>query len=679
MTTVEDIKKIKFSQLPHKEKIEIKRKGRPTPEIVILQRGVSKNKTYIRSFHKEWYKKIQWLCGCEINNALFCFPCLLYGGDSQWTDSGFTRLNRLKENSEKHANSKRHIENVVSLSFLGQTNISKQLTIGKDYRIEKLKHNEQVKKNRDILSKVIECIKFCVSLGLREHNEDDSSKKPEVFKYLINFIATFDPLLQNHLDCSLVFKKDLKTIQNELLRNMLEVCQERILSEIKESSYLAVMADEATDISEVTQTIIVFRYELNAVVYERFWGLFDLEKVDENSISKCILDEIHKVLKNDSSKLIAQSYDGAMNFMKDEQESVQDRIQMIYKNAHYVHCYAHRSNLVLKHVLASIKSVRLFFASLSGISVFFSKFPQILEKLINNHKSSNINWKFNENIINTVFENKYKLIRFFKELQSTQTVFEIIRASTEFLHILEDNTFSFWLEFYHNIMPHVERLFEQMQSRDIDASKIQEALDEFCNTTSNICNSSYYESANMCTIVESQEICDLICEGARQRFAFTNHLIAAKLFYREYFPNYRKKLPTSAIEESCNIYSDLVQNKLETELRVFYSKKELHNFDGLCALLRLITEKSLSTVFSETIKLIKILVTIPMSTIEPQRCFSTFKKIRTFLGNDMNHERLTALSIFIETNMVSDIENYNEKVIEKFCQSENQKMDFVYK
>lgn len=75
-----------------------------------------------------------------------------------------------------------------------------------------------------------------------------------------------------------MFKGTSKTIQNELLECILEICHDHITSEIKESSYVAVMADDTTDILEQIQTVIVFRYKLRGVVYERFWG-FLLQKM----------------------------------------------------------------------------------------------------------------------------------------------------------------------------------------------------------------------------------------------------------------------------------------------------------------------------------------------------------------------------------------------------------------
>lgn len=671
---VEYLKKITFSQLPLHEKLEIKNKGRSTPDIVIHQTGVSNSKKYIRSFNSDWYQKLKWLCGCDVTNRLFCFPCLLFGGETVWTKSGFSNICRIKEKCEKHANSRKHMENVVSLSFLGKVNIAEHLS--EAYETATIKHNEEVKKNREILSQIINCIKFYgkFELPLRGHDE----------RGLFNFIATFDPALQKHLDNSAVFSETSKTIQNELLQNMLEVCREQMILEIGKTSFVAVMSDDTTDISETTQTVIVFRYELDGIIHERFWGFFNPENVNAEGISSCILNEIDKVLKNDPSKLIAQTYDGA-HVMKGEQGGVQHKIQQVYPNAHYIYCYAHQINLVMKHVSASIKSARLFFANLSGIAAFFSKSPQrlaTLDKFVDRSipSSSSTRWIFNIRSVNTVFENKDSLIKCFEELQTLKTTDKTILASTGLLNLMKNETFLFWLKLFHKIMPLVEILYNQFQARNIDAYKIQKDLNEFCNAISAIRSSPLCESTSSSKSMESKKVCDHICEEAKQRFAFTNHLIAAKLFYKEHFNNYQKELPIFEIKEICEKYPNIVREKLNTELQVFYSRTEFHNFNGLLSLLNLLRDENLSGIFSETIKLLQILITMPMTPAEPERCFSTLKKIKSFLINNMGQDRLTALSmVSIEKNIISQIKDFNEKVIEKFCRAKKRRLDFMYK
>ena len=64
-----------------------------------------------------------------------------------------------------------------------------------------------------------------------------------------------------------------------------------------------------------------------------------------------------------------------------------------------------------------------------------------------------------------------------------------------------------------------------------------------------------------------------------------------------------------------------------------------------------IAQDNLHQVFSETLKLLKILVVTLMATVEPERCFFTLKKIKTFLRSTMTNERLSALGMLsIEKN-----------------------------
>lgn len=53
---------------------------------------------------------------------------------------------------------------------------------------------------------------------------------------------------------------------------MLEVCHEEILREINETPFLAVMADETTEVSAKIQMVTIFRYVTkDGDPVERFW------------------------------------------------------------------------------------------------------------------------------------------------------------------------------------------------------------------------------------------------------------------------------------------------------------------------------------------------------------------------------------------------------------------------
>ena len=81
-------------------------------------------------------------------------------------------------------------------------------------------------------------------------------------------------------------------------------------------------------------------------------------------------------------------------------------------------------------------------------------------------------------------------------------------------------------------------------------------------------------------------------------------------------------------------------------------------------MLQLFINNNISATFSETVKLLNILCTLPMTTVESERCFSTLKRIKTFLRNTMGEERLSALAMLsIEKPFINSIVKFNARVI----------------
>ena len=126
--SVEYLNSISFRQLSLREKIEIKNRGRPIPQLSLEQLiSSSRNKTFVRKFNPSLYDKVSWLCGCSQTNAFFCFPCLLYGGDLSRTKNGIKDLNHLSQKTEKHKVSNLRLHNMLNSSMLRTVNIGQQI------------------------------------------------------------------------------------------------------------------------------------------------------------------------------------------------------------------------------------------------------------------------------------------------------------------------------------------------------------------------------------------------------------------------------------------------------------------------------------------------------------------------------------------------------------------------
>ncbi|GBN15150.1 hypothetical protein AVEN_138866-1 [Araneus ventricosus] len=98
------------------------------------------------------------------------------------------------------------------------------------------------------------------------------------------------------------------------------------------------------------------------------------------------------------------------------------------------------------------------------------------------------------------------------------------------------------------------------------------------------------------------------------------------------------------------------------------------------SLLQFIIENNLQTTFSETYKLLLIIVTIPMTTAEAEKCFSTIKRVKTFLRSTMSEDRLSALAMLsIEKRMINVIPKFNEKVIGLLASKKDRRVDLIDK
>ena len=216
----------------------------------------------------------------------------------------------------------------------------------------------------------------------------------------MNFTASLDSVLSQHLESATVFKGTSKTIQNIILK----ITKADIQLETKDAKFLAVISD-STDVSNHIQNVVVFGYIVSGQVVERFWSFSSMQQGDAITISDNMLACLSTVLPKDEDKtnLIPQCYDGA-SVMNGRERGVQTIMKQTYPNAHYVHCYAHQLNLVLQQGVSQISQIRLIFANLNGFSMFFSRSPKraaYLDKCVGRRlpRSVQTRWNFQRRIV----------------------------------------------------------------------------------------------------------------------------------------------------------------------------------------------------------------------------------------------------------------------------------------
>ena len=163
-------------------------------------------------------------------------------------------------------------------------------------------------------------------------------------------------------------------------------------------SFVAVQADETTDVSCKSQMVVVLRYIwLCNTVTERFLEFVEVK--DKTGVGLC--NSITVVLEPVKlrEKLIAQTYKiGGRNERSCEWGA--DADEGYLPNAQFVHCYAHQLNPTLQQLCsARISVLKAFSSDRTAFATFFPGSPKRVAALSEathrrNPRPSAVRWNF---------------------------------------------------------------------------------------------------------------------------------------------------------------------------------------------------------------------------------------------------------------------------------------------
>ncbi|GAB1605227.1 hypothetical protein Ahia01_000804500 [Argonauta hians] len=421
---------------------------------------------------------------------------------------------------------------------------------------------------------------------------------------------------------------------------------------------------------------------------------------------ECLDDVLPK--PEDKIKLVAQCYDGAA-VMSGNKGGVRTLVLNRYPNAYYVHCYSHQLNLIVQQSVKSIPHVRKFFQNLGGFSAFFTRSPtrtQVLNNIVNKRmpsSSATRTWSFASRIVDTVLSHKEDLWKCFDFIIESGEFDDItVREATGLQNFLEDPSVTSTLELFQTILINVDQLFASLQRRDIDSSKIQKCINDFQKGIQDVRDNivpklikNFKEkdcdepprkrSRRKETVAEELscifiEVCDIICTQCCDRFKTSGHLVAASLLNSVNFANFNERFPDSILDETVQLYPFFEPRRLKAELTIIYSRADFRHCIGALALFQFLSKQNLLKVYSEAAKLMKLLITIPMTSSEAERTFSTLKRVKNFLRNTMGEDRLNALSMLsMERKLVTTSVDFNIKVIDQFARQKDRRAKFLYK
>ena len=193
----------------------------------------------------------------------------------------------------------------------------------------------------------------------------------------MNVLGKFDSVFERRLHGRLAdseggtpgcFTGVSSDIQNDLIFCIDSIIEDQIVQEIKNCTFLSIQIDEATDVSTKEQLSIIIRLDSNGDIVERLLRFVDVSADRTAASISSVCENILEPYSDINNKLIMQTYDGA-SVMSGHLNGVRALIRQEYPFAYFVHCAAHRLNLVLCQAVSSISPVKIFLQMLVLLAV----------------------------------------------------------------------------------------------------------------------------------------------------------------------------------------------------------------------------------------------------------------------------------------------------------------------
>ncbi|CAN0846519.1 Zinc finger MYM-type protein 1 [Linum grandiflorum] len=687
---------------PHNKRDEIRRAYlRAGPQqIRIPNFPKSGPATHLRSFQASWYSEFDWLEYSESKDAAYCLFCYLFAEkpsakfrQDAFTSEGFRSWKKVK--SGVNCSFRGHMGKGPNSIHNNAMRMSDTLMHQSEHidKILQKQTSEEVQKNIVRVNASISAARWLTLQGLpfRGNDEGTSSGNRGNFIELLKHTASYNKevagvILENAPKNAKYTSPD---IQKEIVHVIGGMVRKQIFEEIGDSKF-SIIVDEASDESFV---------DIKGLIQER---LFDVVHV-KNTTSMTLYSSICSTLSSHKfaiQNIRGQGYDGTSN-MRGEWNGLKALFLNEYPQAYYVHCeFFLNLSLIVNAVTASCKRYDEFRAAQAN--EIASKLA--LDELESGTGSNQIStlpracdtrWSSHLNSISS-------LIRLY---DSTYTVLENIKKdgsgykakgdASVALRRMTSFEFIFILLLMKEILGITDTLCQALQLKAQDIvnamSLVAATIDLLQKLREQDWDSFFTDVLKFCKTydIEVPNLSGPHVEGrTRQKNAVTNehyyHFDVFNTIIDYQIEEIRSRFDEKVVEllklSSCLDPSDgykaididaicTLAKKyypldfseqeieiLEFQLRLYQvdvpnhpSLKKLSSVAELCYSL---TETGKSSQFYLVDRLIRLILTLPVSTATGERVFSAMKIVQTRLRSKMHDEFLAdSLVIYVERDI----------------------------
>ena len=457
----------------------------------------------------------KWLIYSKDLDKVYCFCCKLFNSKlstSQLVNEGTKDWKNLSYKLKTHETTNEHITNMNSWVDL-EIRLSKNKTLDENIQ-------EQINREKDYWKKVLVRILAVVktlaknNLAFRGKNEKIYQDNNGNFLSLIEMIAEFDPIMQEHVrrikDGEIHNHYLGHKIQNELIQMLASEIKNVIINNIKEVKYFSVILDCTPDASHQEQMTLILRcvdISTSPIKIEEYF--LEFLEVDD-TFRKSLFDELINVIKKlglDVNDVKGQGYDNGSN-MKGKHQGVQKRLLDINPRAFYTPCGCHNLNLVLCDIANSCSKAISFFGVLQRIYSLFSsstKRWKILQDNISMLTLKSLSQTRWESHIESVKAIKYQTPKIRDALIQLANISEDPKTRSEATCLatyeIENFEFLLGMNIWYDILFAVNTVSNNLQSKDMH---IDVAIDQLKGLISFL--ESYRENGFYSALISSKDI-----------------------------------------------------------------------------------------------------------------------------------------------------------------------------
>ena len=338
-----------------------------------------KNKT--NSFKPQWYKRFEWLEYDVGLDAALCYCCRHFtkASDSAFVGTGYKNWPKALDTGKgftKHENAESHRGAYVAwkrqqlIAEGAVTSIAESLD--PDYR-------EVTVDNKDYILMLLKYVLWFTTneIAPRGHDESvESGNRGNWLSFIALQINTNTEFKRLHSQVTKSRMKDYtsKTSFNSFMKSIAECVRREVYAQVAQCKVFSVLIDESKDKGKRQELALAVRYVSSGNnIKERFVDLNHLVKFDAHTIADRTQEYVSDIIqKSDGSNIISLGADGA-SVMSGEHAGVGELLRsQHYPWMLYIHCSAHRLNLVVNDIIKSSKLATDVIATLTSLYTFLN-------------------------------------------------------------------------------------------------------------------------------------------------------------------------------------------------------------------------------------------------------------------------------------------------------------------